>query len=173
MAEIRLWAIVGEGSTGKSTVIGNLISQLGRGSGGFRHVLLRGGGYLQVYARRQSLQEAKRSPDNVIRETQKLVRDLEKKRRISVGALNLLLAIRSDSINRLPPASEYLSRFVQSGWKIESLVVLDYEGRKHHLYYDFGAALYELYDSAELLQDKSQHQWVVGQVRNHFGWVLV
>jgi len=170
MARVRLWAIVGEGSSGKSTTIGSLISQLGRGSGGFREVLLRGGGYLRIYARRQSLQEAKRSPDTVIRETQVLVRDLEKRRGISIDSLNLLLAIRSDNVNGLPRASKYLSHFVKAGWLIESLVVLDYEGKKHIPYYDFGAPLYELYESSELVRDKSKHHWLVGQVRNHFGW---
>jgi hypothetical protein len=42
--KIRVWAVIGDGDTGKSTVIGHLISQLGQGSGGLRQVLLRGGG---------------------------------------------------------------------------------------------------------------------------------
>lgn len=60
--KIRLWAVLGEGSTGKSTVIGSLISQTGRGPSKFRDILLRGGGRLKVHVRRQSLQEANRSP---------------------------------------------------------------------------------------------------------------
>ncbi|MGY3487492.1 hypothetical protein ACVW1C_005375 [Bradyrhizobium sp. USDA 4011] len=167
---VRLWAILGEGTTGKSTVIGGLISQTGRGPGGPRHILLRGGGTLELNARRQSLQEAKRSPEKVVRETLELARKLQRRKGISIGYLNLLLAIRTDSINGLPRASDYLSHFVRSGWSLESLIVLDYLERRDALYFDFGAPLYPLVNAAKLARDRSQHEMLVGRARNHFGW---
>lgn len=171
MAKIRLWTIIGEGATGKSTTIGHLISQTGKGSGGFRYVLLRGGGFLQIYARRQSLQEAKRSPDAVLADTKRLIRTVENRRGFPIESLNLLLAIRSENnVNGLPPASEYLARFLKAGWSIESLAVLNYEGKKHAQYYDFGIPTCEVYETASLVREKSNHQMMVGAVRNHFGW---
>jgi hypothetical protein len=168
--KVRVWAVLGEGATGKTAIIGNLISRLGRGPGGFRPVPLRGGGYLQIYARRQSLQEARRSPEQVVSDTLKVARDLQKKHAFSICYLNLLVAIRTDVIRGLPPASYYLSHFVQSGWSLESLVILDYEVRKHFRYYAFGAPICEHYDASDMVRDKAQHHWLLGPVRNHFGW---
>jgi hypothetical protein len=168
--KIRVWGVLGEASTGKTAIIGNLVSRLGRGPGGFRPVPLRGGGYLQIYARRQSLQEAKRSPEQVVRDTVKVARGLQRKHSISICYLNLLVAIRTDAIHGLPPASAYLSYFVKSGWSLESLVILDYEERKHEKYYAFGAPICEHYFASEMVRNGSQHHWLVGLVRNHFGW---
>jgi hypothetical protein len=169
--KVRVWAILGDGQTGKSTIIGHLISQLGMGSGGFRWVPLRGGGFLQVYARRQSLQEAKRSPDQVIKDTKLKGRSLEKSHHISINWLNLLVAIRTDTTNRLPQADEYLSHFVRAGWTIESLVLLgEYDEQRYSMYSAFGVPICEIYDSKETARDKKKHHWLVGPVRNHFGW---
>lgn len=168
--KIRLWAVLGESSTGKSTIIGGLISQTGRGPGGFRYILLRGGGMLEVYARRQSLQEAQRSPQEVVLETLKVARKLQNRNKTSIGYLNLLLAIRTDSINGLPDASEYLSHFVRSGWSLESLIVLNYAKRKHVLYFDFGAPVCPLIDASRMVSSRLQHHIFVGEARNHFGW---
>lgn len=168
--KVRLWAVIGEGATGKSTVIGNLVATLGKGPGGFRLVPLRGGGHLQINARRQSLQEAKRSPADVLKDTERTIKTLQKKRGFSIGYLNLLLAIRTDRINGLPPASEYLSHFNKAGWSLESLVILGYDGKKHFQYYDFGAPTLEHPDSPEMVLDRSQHHWLLGPVRNHFDW---
>jgi hypothetical protein len=168
--KIRLWAILGEGSTGKSVTIGGLISQTGRGPGGFRYVLLRGGGGLELYARRRSLQEAKRSPEDVVRDTLELARTLQTRKKISIGYLNLLVAIRTDSINGQPLAREYLSHFVRSGWSLESLIVLDYSESKHLLYFDFGAPVRRIVGASEMARDRSQHHVLVGHARNHFGW---
>lgn len=168
--KVRLWCVLGEGSTGKSTVIGGLISQTGRGPGGFRYALLRGGGSIELYVRRQSLQEGKRAPQDVVRDTLRVARALESRKNISIGYLNLLLAIRTDSINGLPRANEYLSHFVRSGWSLESLVVLNYSERKDRIYFDFGAPVRPLIDASTLVRDRSQHHVLVGQVRNHFGW---
>jgi hypothetical protein len=168
--KIRLWAVLGEGGTGKTSVIGNLISQYGRGPGGFRHVPLRGSGYLQIYARRQSLQEAKRSVQEVLRETKRVASRLETDEGLSIGYLNVLFAIRTDKIRGLPPASEYLSEFVRAGWILESLAILNYNERKHGHYYSFGAPTLEVYDSIDIVRQPARHHWLVGPVRNHFGW---
>jgi hypothetical protein len=168
--KVRVWAVLGDGSTGKSTVIGNLISQLGKGSGGFRIAPLRGGGFLELYARRQSLQEAKRSPEQVVKDTEGLVRRRQTKLGLSFSYLNLLAAIRTDQVNGLPNASHYLSHFVKSGWSLESVVILDFDERKHTQYYAFGAPVCEHPYASEWVQDKSRHHWLMGPVRNHYGW---
>jgi hypothetical protein len=143
--------MLGDDQTGKSTIIGHLISQLGMGGGGFRWVPLRSGGFLQVYARRQSLQEAKRSPDQVIKDARLKGRNLDKSYGISINWLNLLVAIRTDTTNKLPKADEYLSNFVSTGWIIESLVLLGkYDERRYPTYSAFGAPICEIYDSKEL-----------------------
>lgn len=82
----------------------------------------------------------------------------------------MLLAIRTDPINRLPRAYNYLSHFVRSGWSLESLIVLDYEKQKHRLYFDFGAPIFPLVDARKMASDRSQLTVLAGQVRNHFGW---
>jgi hypothetical protein len=170
MAQIRVWGILGESDSGKSTVIGHLISQLDKGPGGFRIVPLRGGGYMEVYARRQSLQEAKRAPGQVIEDTLALIQNEERKHRKAICFLNLLLAIRTDVINRLPSAVDYLSEFVRAGWSVESLVVLGYEDKKHSRYYKFGTPICEAYSASEYAADLKQRHLLLGQVRNHFGW---
>lgn len=169
--KVRVWAVLGGGKTGKSTVIGNLTSRLGKGRGAVLSlVALRGGGYLQICARRQSLQEAGRSPEDVVRDAQRVARGLQKKEALSNCYLNLLIAIRIDATRSLPPASDYLSHFIKSGWSLESLVILDFDAKKHSRYFTFGAPTYELYGASNMAQNNSKHQQLVGQVRNHFGW---
>jgi hypothetical protein len=168
--KVRVWAVIGEGSTGKSTVIGHLTSKLGRGPGGPQFMLLRGGGYLRVHARRQSLQEARITAQSIVRTFKARIANLQKNKGLSIGYANLLVAIRTDKINGLPPATDYLSYFVTSGWDLESIVILDYDGRKHASYHEFGVPTLEVYNSSDWVQDKLQHQILVGQVRNHFGW---
>jgi len=120
-----------------------------------------------VYARRQSLQEARarRTPEQVVKEL-----TTRGRHRGVTGWFNLLIAIRTDVVGNLPRADVYLRHFVQTGWAIESLVILDYEERQHSLYYDFGAPICELYDASDMARDSAQHNWLVGAVRNHFGW---
>jgi hypothetical protein len=167
---VKLWAILGDPRTGKSTIIGNLVSQTTRGPGGFRDVLLRGGGYLRVFALRQACQEARRSPEALVGLIAERALGLMRSRpAISVSRVNVLLALRFAETNGYPPGHQYLSFFVQHGWSIESLVLLNYEDR-HEFYHYFGAPTYDLLDSARLLQNPFHREWIVGQVRNHFGW---
>jgi hypothetical protein len=106
----------------------------------------------------------------VVRDALSAGRAIQRKRKIAINHLNLLLAIRTDSMNGLPPAYEYLSHFAKQGWSLESLIILDYNERKHRLYFDFGAPVCSIVDAAEMVHDRSQHQLLVGQARNHFGW---
>jgi hypothetical protein len=174
MAQVRIWAILGEQSVGKSTTIGHLIGDFGRGRGGLRpapgglrQVLLRGGGYLTVYARRRSWSEARQTPDQVIRTIKQQNSQLENRPnpRINAGYFNVLMALRTDRLGTFPIAADYLSRFVALGWTIESLALLSPEDRDVALYHRFGAPICYIYDSREI-----QIAWMVGQVRNHFGW---
>lgn len=170
---VRVWAVLGSGSTGKSSVVGNLISQLGKGPGGTKWVPLRGGGYLQINARRQSLQEAKRTKERVVKDAIADARALQKKHQISIAYYNLLVAIRADDgVNGLPPADQYLSYFVDQGWTIESLVILDYNEKEHSKYHAFGAPTLEHYDTSKMVENnkKSEYHWLTGPVRNHLGW---
>jgi hypothetical protein len=167
---IRVWAVIGDGSTGKSTVTGGLVSQFGRGMTHPRRILLRGAGHLLVHARRQSLQEANVPPKKFISDMRRTARALEKRHGIILSDFNVLVAIRTDSINRLPTAKGYLSDFVHDGWDVQSIVVLDYSERHHGSYYAFGAPLLAIRDASSLAQKSVDHQRLIGQVRNHFGW---
>jgi hypothetical protein len=167
----RVWGVIGKGNTGKSTVIGNLISTLGRGAGGFRHIRLRGGGYLYVYARRQSVQEANRSPQQVVADAVRNAGTVQRNSGIAISYMNLLMAIRSDAgINGHPAATVYLSDFVKAGWTTESLALTDEDEKDRSPYYEFGAPFCEVADATTWVRGPSSHQWLVSQVRNHFGW---
>lgn len=134
---------------------------------------LRGGGYLEIYARRQSLQEAKRTKEQVVEETQEEIRKVQARHGIAVSYFNMLLAIRTDTgINDLPAADEYLSHFVEQGWRIESLVILGEADRDHDKYHAFGAPTLEHYGTSDMVVDDktSEYHWLTGPVRNHFGW---
>jgi len=168
--KIRLWAIIGDSDSGKSTSIGYLVSHLGRGRPSYRYIYLRGGGYLLMYVRKQSLQEAKRTPEKVVVDTIAEARKLATREKVNLAWFNVLYAIRSDTVNGLPTADAYLSHFVDCGWKIESLILMNYKSNPHARYYNFGAPTYELHDAAKLVRDPSTHTHMVGQIRNHFGW---
>ena len=184
MAQIRFWGVLGRGSAGKSTVIGHLMSRFGAGLNGVDpnktamrgRVLLRGGGYLTFYLRRQSVQEA-----NIgIKEIIDIVNsELERQQResptVTASYLNVLLALRLEGINRLPTARRYLNHFVQQGWSIESLVLLNPVPADDY-FHRFGAPILNVYrpDRPSRLPHSTargaQIGTVVGHVRNHFGW---
>lgn len=166
---VRVWAILGESDAGKSTVIGHLVSQYGKGAGGLRVSPLRGGGDLRIYARRQSVQEAKRTPDDVIADTYKSAVKLQKKHGIVLANFNLLIALRTDVTNRMPMGHAYLSRFIAEGWDLSSIVVLNYQDTLHAAYREFGAPFLGIEDNG-LIENKSMHNLLVSKVRNHFGW---
>lgn len=168
--QIRVWAVIGEGGSGKSTVTGGLVSQLGPGKTHPRRILLRGGGHRLVHARRQSLQEARISSRKFIDDMRKAAKILQRRHKLVLSDFNVLVAIRTDRMNGFPPAKDYLSDFVRDGWSLESLAVLNYDERSHGVYYAFGAPTLAVRDSSVLASKPVNHQRLVGQVRNHFGW---
>ncbi len=164
--QVRFWAIIGPPQVGKSTTIGHLTSQLGRGPGGIREVLLRGGGYLTIFGRRMAWQEKGDGPDKVVKLINEQVRRLQSHNpNISISFFNVLMALRFDSENGCPDGHEYLSHFVQHDWLIESLVLLSPDD-KHYHYHRFGAPILYIHNS-NIDFEISQ---MVGKVRNHFGW---
>lgn len=171
--KIRIWAILGAGSVGKSTTIGHLIGDFGKGKGGLRpgpggvrEILLRGGGYLTLFARRTSRQEAKETPQQVIKFIAREARKLERQNPAVTSAyFNVLIALRTDRTNGLPAADVYLSHFVQQDYQIRSIALLSPGTKDERLYRRFGAPVCYVYDSTDI--DFGQ---MVGQVRNHFGW---
>jgi len=119
------------------------------------------------------LQEAKRSKERVVKDALTDARALQKKQKVSIAFYNLLVAIRTDDgVNNFPPADKYLSHFVDQGWMIESLAILDYDERKHSKYHAFGAPTLEHYDTSKMVENnkKTEYHWLTGPVRNHFGW---
>ncbi len=164
--QVRIWAVIGPNNSGKSSVIGALISQTGQGSGGKRDILLRGGGWLQVNAFRRSVQEANRQPEVAVEKILTAARA-----RQSNGAFafhNVLLALRSDSINGLPTAGEYLRYFIRIGWEIKSVVLL--EADEYDKYARFGVPIAYIENAADMTATSLQRNWVFGMVRNHFEW---
>lgn len=165
---VRVWAVIGPGNSGKSSTIGALISQTGRGPGGRRDILLRGGGWLVVNARRQSVQEANRDPGREMQRVEDEARTALRARG-TFAYHNVLLALRSDRVNQLPLADEYLREFVQRGWELVSLVLLG-EPDQYERYAHFGVPIAHLPEAAEHTAEGLKRNWVFGAVRNHFGW---
>jgi hypothetical protein len=173
MTTIRLWAVLGEGNVGKSTTIGHLVGDFGPGANGLRHgrgggspeILLRGGGYLTIHPRRQSLQEAGKSPQQAVREITRESSRSQRKLKIRSNYFNVLLALRTDQFRRMPRAHEYLSHFVDQRWQIESLVLFSSADSEERIYRQFGVPICYIDDSRAfpILQ-------MVGRVRNHFCW---
>lgn len=147
MTVIRLWAILGAGSVGKSTTVGHLSGDFGRGAnglrrgrgGGLREILLQGGGYLTIHPRRQSLQEARKTPEESVRVIENQSTPTQRNSNIQSANFNVLLALRTDRVGGLPAAEDYLSHFVTQGWRIESLALPSPTGRDERLYRHFGA----------------------------------
>ena len=164
--KVRVWAVLGDKNAGKSTVISNLISQRGRGQGGFRHVSLRGGGRLYLYARRMAWQEAEKGPKDVIAAVHAMGRGYVS----TPGWVNVLMALRYKPDNGCPGGDEYLEAFAEQAWFIESLVLLDYDRKAHAAYHYFGAPTLELPGSSAFARDPRKHAALAGAVRNHFGW---
>ena len=164
--KIRTWVLVGPPKSGKSSTIGALISQTGRGGGGKRDVLLRGGGFLRIEAYRQSVQEAKVTPGDYIKYRISAARSQQRKAAFSYR--NLLIALRTDNVNGLPVGSIYLSEFVKAGFLIESVVILC--PNEYDEYATFGAPTCEIDTATDLARVPGHRGWLFGYVRNHFGW---
>jgi hypothetical protein len=81
------------------------------------------------------------------------------------------MALRLDAANNCPTGHVYLSHFVNEGWLLESLVLMDFRHEdRRDFYHNFGAPTLDLAHSARMARNPHQHEWMVGQVRNHFGW---
>ena len=66
-----------------------------------------------------------------------------------------------------PAAHEYLSRFVREKWEIQSLVILDSDITTDTIKHErFGAPI--LYCAPR--DENKQINWMVGRIKNHFGW---
>ena len=165
--KIRLWAVIGEQASGKSSTVGALMSQTKKGRGGARDILLRGGGWLLVHCYRQSVQEARRSPDLSIEKALKPANRLNG--RYPITYFNLLIALRSDICNGLPKADHYLARYIQAGWESRSVILLDLM-KEYDRYARLGAPTAIIDNTKEVLLKERQRNWVFGQARNHYGW---
>jgi hypothetical protein len=161
---VRVWAVVGPQRAGKSPTIGILTSQGIEGRTNKRDVLLRGGGYLRIWAFRQSLQERRREPEAFIAAVARKAREPR--------YLNVLVALRSDEVNGLPRADGYLRAFWNAGWALQSLVLLEWDNRSidYEAYARFGVPTLCMANTEALFQDTGRHAELVGHVRNHFGW---
>lgn len=173
MPIIRVWAVLGAGGVGKSTTVGHLAGNFGRGQnglrrgrgGGLKEILLRGGGYLTIHPRRQSLQEAGKTLEKSLKIIKSESGRAQPNANIHSAYFNVLLALRTDQVGELPTANVYLSYFVDHGWQIESLALLSPTRNDERTYRHFGVPTCYVYDSKEIdIND------MVGQVRNHFGW---
>ena len=165
--KVRLWAVIGPPGSGKSSPIGTLAGFDGRGAGGRRDILLRGGGWLRVHAFRQSVQEAQLTPQQSLDRTMKNAR---RQQGWGITAwYNVLLAFRSDSVHGLPEADEYLRHYIRAGWVIESLALLDIPN-DYEKYARFGVPTAAVRDTTENTKESASRPWVFGEVRNHFGW---
>jgi hypothetical protein len=161
--KVKVWAILGDAHAGKSTTIAHLVHQK-RGAGGWRYVLLRGGGYLRIHALRRAWQEASLQPQQGIMKFSKIGAV-----RPTVNCLNLLIALRYSPTGGYPSAEAYLTAFSAHNWEIASLVLLNYSAAREH-YFNFGAPTLDLRDTTELARVPSRHGELVGKVRNHFEW---
>jgi hypothetical protein len=173
MMPIKLWVVAGNANSGKSMTIGHLMGNFGKGPDGLksgttvgpREIPSRGGGYLNVFGRRQSLQEAKKTVADAIRIFESQARSESRKSpTIVLQSFNVLLALRTDRINKLPPAYEYLTRFIDRGWQLERLAILSPTPADRAVYRRFGTPTCYL-DKRDV--DRLQ---MIGRVRDHFGW---
>jgi hypothetical protein len=174
MAKIRMWAVIGAKGVGKSVTIGHLMGEFGRGENGLKppsnsgvkEIPLRGGGYLDVLGRRQSLQEAGKPPQEFATRIEAMSRRNDQSNPNIVSQyFNILFALRSDRKNNLPLAEEYLSYLLKRSWHLEKIVLLSPGSREERVFRRFGVPICYIYESND--RDVSD---LVGQVRNHFGW---
>jgi energy-coupling factor transporter ATP-binding protein EcfA2 len=194
MPRVRLWAVVGRPSSGKSTLIGHLTSLFGPGTSGvdpqadgasdrFHQVTLQGGGLMRLYCLRRSWQEADMQPEEVVTTITEAAADLAaQKPPIALSYFNVLMSLELDSYpdpvrGPFGKAHEYLSHFAQVGWSLEKLVLLSPEPQHAH-YERYGAPVLYLYnkerDPSVLPRPGHRAQeigWSLSAVRNHFGWV--
>lgn len=180
---VRLWAVLGADSSGKSTTVGHLVGDFGRGGNGvspnrgeeFKEVLLRGGGYLYLYSRRQSVQEAKKTAEEIVDIVSKAsAKQASIRPTMSPMYSNVLLSLRTDTKTGLPVAAHYLDHFIRRGWLIRSLALLSPRDAGRELYRSYGAPICYVRGAGRIsvgsLRGQARISYMVGQVRNHFGW---
>lgn len=168
--KVRLWAIVGESEVGKSPTIRSLISCPTSTSirpPSTSQVLLRDGGYLDIFAKVQAVQEARWTTADAVREVKTYASKIEgKSPPISAGFINVLFALRFHPIVDLkttyPGAHDYLSAFVDAGWELQRIVLMAPEESYDDLS-RFGASTCWIDDSRNAAEAN-------GRIRNHFGW---
>jgi ABC-type cobalamin/Fe3+-siderophores transport system ATPase subunit len=191
---IRLYCIVGNGGAGKSTVARYLVMPKSYQENKITYwnsVLLESGGYLRVFTRLRSFQEA--SID--LEKAQKLLQQQLKAVAttpahgpagetsnypvsIKPKRLNALITLRLDAYNELPPAFKYLDKFVKLGWSPHRIAVLPTEAESAQPNYDKfleKAAEYERYGAPVSYGDAWDSSadvpnWKIGRVRRLFGW---
>lgn len=172
MVQVRLWTILGEAQTGKSRSVRELASlQLRGGRPTFSDVLLRGGGYIRVYAKRMAWQEDKKMPADSIREIERKIAVLTRRLKRKPVAVNVLSTLRFQPIIHssgltCPAASKYIEAWQDKGWSVESLALMspDPAGADDH-YGELGAPTAWLYESRTMRIGE-----MVGTIRNHFAW---
>jgi hypothetical protein len=172
MVQVRLWTLLGESQTGKSRSIKDLASRHSGGPPGFTDVLLRGGGYLHVFAKVMAWQENRKTPAQTVAEiNQKIQTRAGRLGGHQPAFMNVLSALRLEPLEHAPGviypgAAEYLAHWVEQGWTLESLALLSPDpGGSHDSLSAFGSPTAWIYDSRELAVGQ-----MVGTIRNHFGW---
>lgn len=173
MTTVRFWTIIGEPQSGKSRTVRELASLAeSGGQAPSRDILLRGSGFLRVYAKRMAWQENQKSPADSVAEIRAKIATVTRKLGYAPYALNVLSTLRYDAMTFLnpsrtyPKAEAYLAAWVAEGWLLESLALMspDQNGGRDH-FGAFGAPTAWIYDARDL-----EIGHMVGAVRNHFGW---
>ncbi|MGO7634458.1 hypothetical protein [Rhizobium johnstonii] len=164
--KIRVWAVVGPHNSGKTSVIGALISQK-RGLGHASDIMLRGGGWLHIHGFSRSIQEAGRTETKSIQKIENAA--LSSSARQPIAYYNVLLALRSDIYNGFNKGHHYLAAYVQAGWELQSVILLDIP-KEYRTYARMGMPTAIIEDSTANTAYAPYRNWVFAEARNHFGW---
>lgn len=117
---LRIWIIVGESDTGKSTLVGHLMGQFGKSDTGLKHnganfcnVPQIGGGSMQFFSARCALQESPKgdgSPKDARRHL------IEKwKNKPAHQSMNCLITLRLNQDEGHGTAYKYIDEFLKAG----------------------------------------------------------
>lgn len=170
IVQVRLWTIIGEANTGKSTTVKELAGLPATGAATFKYVPLSGGGLLNIYAKRMAWQENKKTPEQSVEEIKDKCGRLVGPKRHKPFYINVLSVLRFEAITHpdgtvCPSAYEYLRHWADAGWSIESLVLLSPGIGARDSYGTLGVPFVEVDSAALAIPD------MVDRVRAHFGWV--
>jgi hypothetical protein len=118
----------------------------------------------------QSLQEKGASPERVLKEIKNIVESAKSRRpAIEPVFVNVLVTLRFESTSKCPSGVQYLNEFVSAGHELRSLVLLNYDDKFEH-YHNFGVPVLNVEDSKNYLAKEEHRGWLIGRVKNHFGW---